>query len=64
MQTHLVSKIMHQNIAVILRQFNYGKISFIVLDPDVYSKTVNNNLMEFFVFKKLGNPQLLFNLFS
>ena len=64
MQTHLVSKIMHQNIAVILRQFNYGKISFIVLDPDVYSKTVNNNLMEFFVFKKLGNPRLLFNLFS
>ena len=31
MQTHLVSKIMHQNLAVILWQFNYGKNSFIVL---------------------------------
>ena len=29
--THLVSKIMHQNLAVILWQFNYGKNSFIVL---------------------------------
>ena len=26
MQTHLVSKIMHQNLAIILQQFNYGKI--------------------------------------
>ena len=29
MQTHLVSKIMHQNLAIILQQFNYGKNSFI-----------------------------------
>ena len=28
MQTHLVSKIMHQNLAVILQHFNYGKNSF------------------------------------
>ena len=27
MQTHLVPKIMHPNIAVILWQFNYGKMS-------------------------------------
>ena len=33
MQTHLVSKIMHQNLAVKLWQFNYGKKSFIVLFP-------------------------------
>ena len=31
MQTQLVSKIMHQNLAVILGQFKYGKNSFIVL---------------------------------
>ena len=34
MQTHLVSKIMHQNLAVILRQLNFSKISFIVLVPE------------------------------
>ena len=33
MQTHLVSKIMHQNFAIILWQFNYGKNSFIVFGP-------------------------------
>ena len=33
MQTHLVSKIMHQNLAVILWQFNYSKNSFIVFYP-------------------------------
>ena len=33
MQTHLVSKIMHQNLAVILRQLNYSNNSFIVLIP-------------------------------
>ena len=34
-QTHLVSKIIHQNLVIILWQFNYGKNSFIVLvDPD------------------------------
>ena len=33
MQTHLVSKIMHQNLAVILQQFKYSKNSFIVLVP-------------------------------
>ena len=33
MQTHLVSKIMHQNLAIILRQLNYGKQSFIILVP-------------------------------
>ena len=33
MQTHLESKIMDKNLAVILRQFNYGKNSFIVLIP-------------------------------
>ena len=32
--THLVPKIMHQNLSVILRQFIYGKNSFIVLIPD------------------------------
>ena len=31
MQTHLVSKIMHQKLAVILLQINYGKNSLIVL---------------------------------
>ena len=35
MQTHLVPKIMHQNLAVILQQFNYGKNIFIVLVPGV-----------------------------
>ena len=35
MQTHLVSKIMHQNLVIILRQFSYGKNSFIVLVPGV-----------------------------
>ena len=33
MQTHLVSKIMHQNLAIILQQFNFSKNSFIVLVP-------------------------------
>ena len=33
MQTHLVSKIMHQNVAVVLRQINYGKKSFIAFSP-------------------------------
>ena len=32
MQTRLVSKMMHQNLAKILWQFYYGKNSFIVLD--------------------------------
>ena len=30
-QTHLVSRIMHQNIALILRQFNQGKNTFMIL---------------------------------
>ena len=34
MQTHLVPKLMLQNLAIILRHFNYGKNSFIVLVPD------------------------------
>ena len=34
MQTHLVPKIMHQNLAFILRQFNDSQNSFIVLVPD------------------------------
>ena len=34
MQTHLVPKITHKNLGVILRLFNYGKNSFIVLDPE------------------------------
>ena len=33
MQTHLVPKITHQNIALIVQLFNYGKNSFIVLVP-------------------------------
>ena len=33
MQTHLVPKIMHQNLTIILQQFNYSKNSFIVLVP-------------------------------
>ena len=36
MQTHLMSKIMHQNLAVILRQFNYSNISFILLVPECH----------------------------
>ena len=35
MQTHLVSNIMHQNLAIILQHFNYCKNSFIVLFPEV-----------------------------
>ena len=35
MQTHLVPKLMLQNLAIILRHFNYGKNSFIVLVPVV-----------------------------
>ena len=31
---------MHQNLAVILRQLCYSKISFIVLVPDVHSGSV------------------------
>ena len=34
MQTYFVSKIMLQNLAVILQQLHYGKISFIVLATD------------------------------
>ena len=41
MQTHLVSKIMHQNLAVILCQYNYSKNSFIVLIQ-------SNNFANFF----------------
>ena len=37
MQTHLVRKIIHQNLAVILWQLNYSKISFIVLVPEIRS---------------------------
>ena len=33
MQTHLVCKMMHQNLAAILQQFNYGKNSLKVLVP-------------------------------
>ena len=33
MQTHLVPKIMHQNLAVILWQFYLGQNGFIVLVP-------------------------------
>ena len=36
MQTQLVSKIMHQILAVILRLFNYGKDSFIVFVPGAF----------------------------
>ena len=38
MQTHLVPKIMHQNFAVILQQFNFSKNSFIVLVALFYLK--------------------------
>ena len=41
MQTNLVSEIIHQNIAVILRQFNYGKNSFIVLEVESIATTFN-----------------------
>ena len=34
MQTHLVPKLMLQNLAIILQQFNYGKISLIGLVPE------------------------------
>ena len=34
MQSHLAFKKVHQNLAVILCQFSYGKNSFIVLVPD------------------------------
>ena len=37
MQTHLMSKIMHQNIAIILWQFNYSKNCFLVLAPECLS---------------------------
>ena len=33
MQTHIVSKVMHPNIAIIVQQLNYGKNCFIVLVP-------------------------------
>ena len=33
MHTRLVPEIMHQNLAIILWQFNYGKNSFIALVP-------------------------------
>ena len=36
MQTHFVPQNMHQNLVVILRQLYYGKISFVVLVPDVF----------------------------
>ena len=36
----LQTQIMHQNLAVILRQLCYSKISFIVLVPDVHSGSV------------------------
>ena len=38
MQTHLVSKIMDQNSAVILQQLNYGKNSFIALFPGLHRR--------------------------
>ena len=39
MQTHLVPKIMHQNFAIILRQFNYSKNSFIIMVPGKSSQS-------------------------
>ena len=33
LKTHWASHTMHQNLAIILRQFNYGKNSFILLIP-------------------------------
>ena len=44
MQTHLVSKLMHQNLAVIIWQFNYGKNSFIVLVPGTTTTNVTTML--------------------
>ena len=41
MQTHLVPKIVHQNLAVILWQFNYSENSFIVLVPDIIGKILH-----------------------
>ena len=46
--THLVSKIMHQNLAVILWQFNYGKNSFIVLsrvDPGLTEQNSETSML-------------------
>ena len=40
MQTHLVPKIMHQNLAINLWQFNYSKNSFIVLVPGIESLVI------------------------
>ena len=33
-QTHCMTQIMHQNLAVTLRQLGYGKISFAVSVPE------------------------------
>ena len=42
-QTHLVPKIMHQNIAIILQQFNYSKNLFIVLVPGAGFDLIEHN---------------------
>ena len=49
MQTHLMSKIMHQNLAVILWQFNYGKNSFIILVQkfDMIDETIQSKVTKF-----------------
>ena len=46
MQTHLEPKIVHQNLAVKLRQFNYSKNRFILLVPEVLTADMRQISME------------------
>ena len=44
LKTYWTSHTMHQNLAIILQQFNYGKNSFIVLIPDACDVTTHHLL--------------------
>ena len=57
---------MHQNLAVILQQFNYGKSSFIVLIPDWLAfewPFIERVVMNILLFSEWAIPILFFLYF-
>ena len=64
MQTYLVPKIMHQNLAIILRQFNYSKNSFIVLVPGPFGRVVRISVGPYIIFLSFFFPPCFVFLFT
>ena len=60
MQTHLVSKVMDQNLAVILWQFNYDALYFGKKPHKTYSKYSNvGEAFAWWLWYSRGNTHLL-----